>query len=74
MKLDESMPHLRAAAVIYADALADGLRLYLCDEAFDYRKLLKTTPQSPLRGASSPDKGRLCPQNKKEKPILISLF
>jgi len=28
MKLDETLPHLRAAAGIYADALADGMRLY----------------------------------------------
>jgi len=27
MKLDESMPHLHAAAVIYADALADEIGL-----------------------------------------------
>ena len=39
MKLDEAMPHLRASAVIYADALADELRLYLEDLAFDNRRL-----------------------------------
>jgi len=33
-KYDESMPHLRAAAAIFADVQADGMRLYLCDKAF----------------------------------------
>ena len=33
------MPHLRAAAVIYAAALADEIGLYLRDLSFDNRRL-----------------------------------
>ena len=43
MKLDEAFSHLRAAAVIYADAQADELRRYLWDEACDKRKLFVTS-------------------------------
>ena len=34
-KSDETLPHLRAAAGVFADALADEMRLYLYDEVFD---------------------------------------
>jgi len=43
MKLDESMPHLRAAAVIYADVQADELVRYFEDGACDKRKSFLTT-------------------------------
>ena len=33
--LDESIPHLRAAAVLYADAQADGMKLYREDQSLD---------------------------------------
>ena len=42
MKLDESMPHLRAAAVIYADVQADELVRYFEDGACDKRKSFLT--------------------------------
>jgi len=39
MKSDETLPHLRAAAVIYADVQADGIMLHLYNQASDKRKL-----------------------------------
>jgi len=38
MKSDESITHLRAAAVIYADVQADGIMLHLYNQASDKRK------------------------------------
>ena len=34
IKLDESMPHLRTAAAIFADVQADERKLHRCDSAF----------------------------------------
>jgi len=58
--LDKALPHLRAAAGIYADALADGMRLYFEDEAFDkWKAFFKTIPpSSPTANPPSFTQGR----------------
>jgi len=49
MKLDETLPHLRASAGFYADVQADERRLYLEDRACDNCELFRASPDERAR-------------------------